>query len=129
MAGLQAVLERGELDPGEMVRRTHEITEQTLQQTLTGIDDFGSGASIPAVAGQLQATRELLADLRPLLAPRYSGLTATDTALATTQAAVAVMPSWSSADRVHRERLAADLSGLCELLAPVATVLEPRALR
>lgn len=126
IAALRSTLQHTQLDPGEMVLRTHEITEQSVQQTLSGVDDFGSDATTAAVAEQLTATQELLTDLRPLLASRYPGLPRTEAQLAQSRRAAAATPSWRRATRSQREMLDADLSGLCELLAPVATILEPR---
>lgn len=123
---LRRTVQRTELDPGEMVLRTHEIAEQSVQQTLSGVDDFGSDTTTAAVADQLGATQELLAGLRPLLAPRYPEIQRTEAQLQQARSAARAIPSWRQASRHQREILDADLSGLCELLAPVATILEPR---
>lgn len=126
IAALRDTVQQTELDPGEMVLRTHEITEQSVQQTLSGVDDFGSDATTAAVAEQLSATQELLTRLGPLLAPRYPDLSRTEELLRQAHSAASAIPSWRQATREQRETLDADLSGLCELLAPVATILEPR---
>lgn len=123
---LRTTVQHTELDPGELVLRTHEIAEQSVQQTLSGVDDFGSDATTAAVAEQLDATEELLTGLRPLLAPRYPDLSRTEALLQQAHSQASAIPSWRHASRRQRETLDADLSGLCELLAPVATILEPR---
>ena len=126
VAALRTTVQQTELDPGEMVLRTHEIAEQSMQQTLSGVDDFGSDTTTAAVAEQLTATQELLTSLRRLLAPRYPDLARTEELLQQTHSAAAAIPAWQRATRKQRETLDADLSGLCELLASVATILEPR---
>lgn len=126
VAALRTTVQQTQLDPGEMVLRTHEITEQSMQQTLAGVDDFGSDATTAAVTRQLSATQELLTSLRPLLAPRYPGLARTEALLRQAYSTASTIPSWRRATQQQRETLDADLSGLCEVLAPVATILEPR---
>jgi hypothetical protein len=56
--------------------RTHEILENALQFQLTGHDDYGSGTTLATTGANVAGTRELLTVLRPLLAPRYTGLPA-----------------------------------------------------
>jgi hypothetical protein len=56
--------------------RAHEILEDTLQVTLTGADDYGSGTATSTAAADLDGTRTVIELLRPLLERRSPGLTA-----------------------------------------------------
>jgi iron uptake system component EfeO len=103
-----------------------------LQFELTGRTDFGSHSSLATVSANLAGTRTLLDILTPLLRPRYRALDQATSALARAQADVAAERRggrWialQSLPRPRRERIDSDVSELTELLAPVASILEPR---
>ena len=63
-------------DPTDLGLRTHEILENALEFQLTGHDDFGSGTTLATTNANITGTYELLSILRPLLVPRYRGLSA-----------------------------------------------------
>jgi hypothetical protein len=65
-----------QIDLIDMGLRTHEILENALQFQLTGHDDYGSGTTLATTGANIAGTRELLTVLRPMLAPRYTGLPA-----------------------------------------------------
>ena len=65
--------------------RAHEILENALEFQLTGHDDYGSGTTLATTLANIAGTRELLALLHPLLAPRYAGLPDVYTGLALLQ--------------------------------------------
>ncbi len=61
----------------ELPLRTHEILEDALRDELSGDDDYGSGTDMASVEADVDGTRELLALLAPVLAPRAPDLEAT----------------------------------------------------
>jgi iron uptake system component EfeO len=120
------------IDPLDVSIRAHEITENALQFELSGKSDYGSGSGLATVRANLDGTRVVLDLLVPLLTPRYPA-----SRLTTDRIARAVRDLdatrrdgvWSpltALNRPDRERINADISELTELLAPVATILEPR---
>jgi iron uptake system component EfeO len=123
----EITLAAGSIDPLTFSIRVHEISENALQFSLTGKDDFGAHSSLATVAANLDGTAEVLGLVRSLLvgkvdtAPIDAGIAAARTAVhAAGTGAVLALP------QATRERLDAALSQLTELLAPVAVVLEPR---
>jgi iron uptake system component EfeO len=116
---LRAAFPHAQLDPAEIAIRAHEITEDALEFALTGRDDYGGHSSVATVRADLAATRTVLGLVRPLLAPRYRALPALDAWLRRTAVDLTGKPA-------GHERIDSDVSQLAELLAPVASVLEPR---
>jgi iron uptake system component EfeO len=110
-----------EIDPLQIGIRAHEISENALEFELTGRTNFGSNSQLDTVAANLHGTAIVLAIVHKLIAPRYPKLKATTTKLRT---ALRDLDHHAS-----HERLDADVSQLCELLAPVASILEPRKTR
>jgi iron uptake system component EfeO len=129
---LGAAFRGEEVDPLELSIRAHEITENALQFELTGQTDYGSASNLATVNANLEGTKTVLGIIRPLLVPRYAQLSALTTQLATSSADVQALghsaswPPLAALNTPQRERVNADLSQLSELLAPVATILEPR---
>lgn len=117
----------GTIDPLTFSIRAHEISENSLQFSLTGKDDFGAHASLAAVAANLDGTVRVLDLVRPLLAGRIDR-GPIDAAITEARDAVrrAGPGAVNALPRATRERLDAAISHLTELLAPVAVVLEPR---
>jgi iron uptake system component EfeO len=114
------------IDPGDLPLRAHEILEKTLQFQLTGAADQGSGTTLKTAAANVEGTREILNVLRPILRPRYSRLPEVDAWLDRLDV---LLKGRSSVDRlsaVQRERLNGTAGQLLELLAPIATIGEPR---
>jgi iron uptake system component EfeO len=121
-----------QIDPLEISIRAHEITENALQFELTGRTDYGSHSSLATVRANLAGTEVVLGIVRPLLLPRYPQLPATQSALTravhdlTGLRHDGTWPALDDLGTAPRERLDAEISQLCELLAPVAAILEPR---
>jgi iron uptake system component EfeO len=121
-----------EIDLLNMGLRTHEILENALQFQVSGHDDYGSGTTLATTEANIQGTRVLLAELHPVLAPRYTGLTAVNTWLNRLQklidathtshgwTAVAALPT------ATRQDIDAAASQSLVELAPIADITEPR---
>jgi iron uptake system component EfeO len=132
VGGLEAAFPKAQIDPTDVAIRAHEITENALQFELTGHTDFGSGSNLPTARANLDGTREVLALLRPILASRYPAMPQVDSALDRAQRdldarhGAAGWTPLARRDQRARERIDADFSELSELLAPVASICEPR---
>ncbi|MFC7755640.1 imelysin family protein [Tsukamurella soli] len=130
--GLTADFPNIAVDPLQIGLRAHEITENTIEFTLTGADDLGSHASLDTALANLEGTRRLLDLLTPLLSTRYPRLGATRSALDQTVTVVTAMATKypgravSSFSQADRERLNASFGGLVELLAPIAAITDVR---
>jgi iron uptake system component EfeO len=116
----------------DLAIRSHEIAENALQFDLTGETDYGSGSSLASVDAELDGTSELLGLMRPVLRSRYPDLGEADHALARAKTDVSGefnRGTWTPLPRLtraSRERIDSDLSGLTALLAPIASIAEPR---
>jgi iron uptake system component EfeO len=113
--------------------RTHEILENALEFQLTGHDDYGSGTTLATTLANIAGTRVLLGLLRPLLAPRYPELPQVYTGLATLQALLEKehLPNgqWvpvSELPTATREQIDAACGQVLQVLAPIASIAEPR---
>jgi iron uptake system component EfeO len=132
VAALRAAFRTAQIDPLDVSIRAHEITENALEFELTGRTDFGSHSSLATVDANLAGTRTVVGLLTALLKVRYAGLDATLSALSQAQADVSAQRrdgrwiSLTALPQPIRERIDSDLSRLTELLAPVASILEPR---
>jgi iron uptake system component EfeO len=114
------------MDPADLPLRAHEILENTLQFQLTGRADQGSGTTLKTAAANIEGTREVLGVLRPLLRSRYQRLPEVDTWLDRMDALLKGHSSVERLSTTQRERLNGAAGQLLELLAPVATIAEPR---
>ena len=129
---LQGVFAAAQIDPLTISIRAHEISENALQFELTGEDDFGSHSELATVSANLDGTRTVLDMVSPLLASRTTTMPAIDAQLALTRQLVdaqhtpAGWATLASLTTGQREHIDSALSQLCELLAPVAAILEPR---
>lgn len=129
---LQKTMADVQLDPHELSIRAHEITETALQFELTGESDFGSHSALATIRANLDGTQTVLDLIRSLLAPRYPGLARLDAALTDAKAEVDRLkhgvswPPLTALPTSARERLDSTVSELSEMLAPVASILEPR---
>jgi iron uptake system component EfeO len=117
-----------QVDPLDISLRAHEIVENALQFELTGQSDLGSHSNLATSRANLDGTQELITILAPLLANRYEANRQLSAQL--TKAMTDLDPLVSSGlpdlTRAQREMVDADFSNLSELLAPVASILEPR---
>lgn len=132
VATLPSVLADSSVATLDIAIRSHEIAENALQFDLTGQTDYGSGTSLASVAAELDGTTELMTLMRPILASRYPDLSAAEQALELAKSdvdACLANGSWTplaTLSQESRERIDADLSGLSALLAPIASIAEPR---
>jgi iron uptake system component EfeO len=132
MTSLRAQFAPVQIAPLDLSLRAHEITENAVQFELTGQSDFGSHSNLATVRANLDGTRAVLAIIRPLLTGRYPQLPTLDGEVARTGTDLDRLrgrTGWPALDALptgERERINADLSQLSELLAPVASILEPR---
>ncbi|MEU1672663.1 EfeM/EfeO family lipoprotein [Streptomyces roseifaciens] len=130
---LRAGWAHARMDPADLGRRAHEILEDTLRAELTGRTDHGSGSGLATARAHLDATRAVLAPLRPLLRTRYPGLPALDRRLDRT---ARILDSharphgkWTPPgrlDRAQRARVHAAVGDLTERLASVAALCDVR---
>ena len=123
-----------QLDPHELVIRAHEITEGTAQHELTGRHDFGSGSTLATVDANLAGTQLALGPLRPLLRPRYPATARLDSRITRARndirglSTAGHLPALDRLSGPDRRLVNSDVAELTELLAPVASILEPRRL-
>lgn len=134
LTALGKQLKTTQFQPLDVVRRTHEITEDTLQQTLTGHEDYGAHSELADATAQLDGTAELLKVLRPLLAPRYPELSKVNSWITKSRNDIRAQKSWTVTPRdgtaaAGHRRVDADIAQLAELLTPIPTILEPRVFR
>ena len=121
-----------EIPYADLGLRTHEILENALQFQLTGHDDFGSGTTLATTAANIDATRELLRILHPLLVTRYRSLPAVYAWLGRLQGLVDAADTghgWTpvgSLAAARRAQLDAAAGQTLELLAPIAVIFEVR---
>jgi iron uptake system component EfeO len=124
---------KAQIDPLQIAIRAHEITENALQFELTGQTDFGSDSNLATVRANIDGTRAVLRILDPLLRTRYPDrgrmldqLDRSQHDLDSLRRTDGTWPPVGALATAPRERLNADISELSELLAPVASILEPR---
>jgi iron uptake system component EfeO len=124
---------QAQIDPLQIAIRAHEITENALQFELTGQTDYGSASNLATVRANLDGTRAVLKILDPLLKARYAALNRLAAELHRTADDLDALrhhdgtwPPANALSRTQHEQLDAHISELSELLAPVASILEPR---
>jgi iron uptake system component EfeO len=122
-----------QVEPLDLVLRTHEVMENALEFQLTGHDDYGSGTTLATVLANITADRYLLSLLRPLLVTRYPGLPAVYTWENRLQALLEKehLPngSWVPVSQLPtstRQAIDAACSQLVQELSPIASIAEPR---
>jgi iron uptake system component EfeO len=132
VTGLRSSWAQTRMDPAQLGLRAHEILENTVQFELTGRTDFGSGSNLATASANLDGTREVLSQLRPVLATRYPDLAGLDSEMNRAQQILDGLrhgDSWLPLDRLNRtqrEDVNSVLGDLVERLAPVATLCDPR---
>jgi iron uptake system component EfeO len=129
---LAASVAGSRIAPLDVAIRAHEITENALQFDLTGESDYGSGSELASVDAELDGTNELVTLLAPVLQSRYPGLSRARHQLILTKDDVDGFDAggaWMTPDDLptaNRERINSDMSEVSELLAPIASICEPR---
>lgn len=130
---LAADFATAQIDPLALGLRTHEILEDTVRFELSGQSDQGSGTELATVEANIDGTRALLGILRPLLTPRDPDLPRIDAALTRLRGLAEAQRhadgSWTPPAQLptaQREALNSAAGGAVELLAPIATICEPR---
>ncbi len=129
---LGAQFATAQIDPLVISIRAHEITENALQFELTGQSDYGSHSGLATTRADLAGTRVVLDLVTPVLASRYPQLEALKQTLTRaehdldSQHRAGRWPGPADLSRPDRELINSDLSRLSEMLAPVASILEPR---
>lgn len=120
------------VNPLQIGLRAHEITENTIEFTLTGADDAGSHTGLDIARANLEGTRRVLDSLSAVLATRYARLPETRAALdhadAVSADLAARFPDRPLAEipLADRQRLNTAFGGLVELLAPIAAIADVR---
>ncbi|MGZ4452115.1 MAG: EfeM/EfeO family lipoprotein [Nocardioides sp.] len=117
----------------DMGLRSHEILEDALRFELTGRDDAGAHLTLFDVAAMVDATREVIAPLRDLLAERDPDLAVTDAWLDRLARYVdtfhrAGTDTWTPYGRLsiaQQRRLESILSQTVEYLSEIAVVIDP----
>ncbi len=122
-----------QIDPLQLGLRTHEILEDAVRFELSGQSDQGSGTTLATIEANIDGTQSLLDILRPILTPRDPDLPRIDAALTRLRGLVQAQHhadgSWTPPAQLttaQREALNSAAGGAVELLAPVATICEPR---
>ncbi len=120
------------VNPLQIGLRAHEITENTIEFTLTGADDAGSHTGLDIARANLEGTRRVLDALGSVLATRYARLPETRAALDRADAVCADLAArypdrpLTEIPRADRQRLNTAFGGLVELLAPIAAIADVR---
>jgi high-affinity iron transporter len=116
---------------GAWTLRPHEILEDALRDTLSGLDDYGSGTQLASVTADAAATREILTLMAPLIGPRAHRLVATaKTQLAALDRAIAAAHAGAGRAGLttvslrHRQRIDAAAGAALETLAPVSELMQ-----
>jgi high-affinity iron transporter len=119
-------------DPTQLPLRVHEIIEDALRDHLSGVDDYGAGATYAMTYADTQVDRVVLGDEAALVNARDPGLVATaqselsalDSALLATQASGGRWQSLTAIPLAQRQRVDAAIGALLETLATVPDLLE-----
>ena len=122
-----------EVPLADLGRRAHEVIENALEFQLTGHDDYGSGTTLASTNAAITASRALLALLKPLLTPRYPGLSSVYTGLDQLQSLLEKeqLPNgwWvpvSALPAATKQAIDAAAGQVLQELAPIASITEPR---
>lgn len=130
--GLLAAYPSLAVSPVQIGLRAHEITENTIEFTLTGADDAGAHTGLDIARANLDGTRRVLDALNAVLVPRYPRLPQTRAALDRADAVCADLAArfpgrpLAELPTAERQRLNTAFGGLVELLAPIAAIADVR---
>lgn len=132
IAALIANLDRKAITPTDMPIRAHEILEDALRDHLSGQDDYGSGMAYALTAGDVDGTRVVLNELKPLIPSPVLGHSPYDTSTAALDvldaalAATKVNNAWPRYDTLtkhQRQPVNAAIGAALERLYQVPFVL------
>ncbi|HXC45770.1 MAG TPA: EfeM/EfeO family lipoprotein, partial [Solirubrobacteraceae bacterium] len=129
---LRGVVGKVSIAPLEYATRAHEILEDAARDLLSGADVPWSREGVLATDAGLQATEEVVATLRPLLAGRENTIPIVETELATLRSAIASLaaahgdrlPNNEQLSQAQAELLDGTLGGALEALSQVPGALE-----
>ncbi len=113
------------------VLRAHEILEDALRDSLSGDDDYGSNTDIASVSADVNATREMLRILAPLISQRAPQIVPDASAeLTALEGAIAA----AGGPQIHRnlrllplrqrQLIDADTSAALQTLAPISELMQ-----
>jgi iron uptake system EfeUOB component EfeO/EfeM len=110
--------------------RPHEVLEDADRDSLTAADDYGSGTDVASTTADVDAVREMLSLLGPVLSPLAPHLTRhisneLDSLIAAAEA-TKVNGAWVSITSLpvrQREQIDADVGAALETLAPIPELL------
>lgn len=122
-----------QVDPLDVGLRTHEILEDAVRFELSGQSDEGSGTSLATVSANIDGTETLLGILTPTLTTRYPALPQVEAALTHLRSLVDAQRTpagtWTPLNQLttsQRETINSAADAAVDLLAPIATICEPR---
>jgi hypothetical protein len=132
VATLERVLPKVPIDPLDYATRAHEILEDAQRDFLSGTDVQWSGAGVLATAAGVDATREVISTLTPLLEQRDGTLLDVNNWLYRIQAVFqqlrhdhgGSLPTLGQLTLTERETLDGTLAGLLGFLSQVPGSLE-----
>jgi high-affinity iron transporter len=113
------------------VLRAHEILEDALRDSLSGNDDYGSNTDMASVTADVNATREMLRILAPLISQRAPQIVPDASAeLTALEGAIAA----AGGPQIHRnlrllplrqrQLIDADTSAALQTLAPISELMQ-----
>jgi iron uptake system component EfeO len=133
VSSLLAAFPGEQVDPLDVGLRTHEILEDAVRFELSGQSDQGSGTSLATVSANIDGTETLLSILTPTLTSRYPALPQVRAALAQLRTLVNAQRTpagtWTPLNQLtdaQREAINSAADAAVDLLAPIATICEPR---
>src|SRR5271163_2262393 len=129
---LRQVLPQVSISPLDYATRAHEILEDAVRDLLSGTDAPWSGEGVLGTAAGLDATREVVATLRPLLLNREGVLPVVDAQLQALQVVMSSLrvehggrlPTNGELTKEQSERLDNAMGAALEALAQVPGALE-----
>jgi high-affinity iron transporter len=134
VAALRRVLPHLSITPLDYATRAHEILEDAQRDFLSGAQVPWSGAGVLATEAGVQATREVIGTLIPLLQGRDNTLVEVQSWLGRLQTVITdarrpdgSWPSLAQLTPTQRERIDATLAGTLGVLSDVPPTLETQA--
>lgn len=132
VATLISNLDKTAITPTDMPIRAHEILEDALRDHLSGQDDYGSGMAYALTSGDVDGTRVVLNELKPLIPVAVLGHSTYDTSMAALTALDAALaaakvnnqwPDYRTLTKHQRQPVNAAIGAALECLYQVPFVL------